>query len=119
VESLKWGVCVCVATGGMGVFIGSIGRFLHVGSGDWVKVDGQAGAILALPCTTSMIPKYSSSLPPFTLPPSLRRFFGKVGLHGDPLGPLGWVMAHALLWSCGGPWWHDSWYLIYNSPFYP
>jgi hypothetical protein len=47
VESLKWGVCVCVATGGMGVFIGSIGWFLHVGSGDWVKVDGQAGAILA------------------------------------------------------------------------
>jgi hypothetical protein len=40
VETIQSGVCVCDATRGMGVFIGSKGRFPCVGSGSRVEMEG-------------------------------------------------------------------------------
>jgi hypothetical protein len=53
---------VCNGTGGMGVFIGAIARLPRVGSGAHIEVEGWVYTFLL--CTTSMIPEFSSSLPP-------------------------------------------------------
>jgi hypothetical protein len=64
VETLQSGECVCVcdATGGTGVFIGTIGQFPPIGSGARIEVEGRSAGFL--PCIASMILEYSSSLPP-------------------------------------------------------
>jgi hypothetical protein len=66
VESLKLGVCV--ATGVMGVFIGSIGRFPRVGSGVCVEVEGRAATTLAGQLPSSHVPPQQFwNIPPHSL----------------------------------------------------
>jgi hypothetical protein len=99
VESVKLGVCV--ATGVMGVFIGSIGRFPRVGSGVCVEVEGRAATTLAGQLPSSHVPPQQfwniPLTPSFTLPTSFRTFHGKVGSAGRPIDPLGLDLGPCLL----------------------
>jgi hypothetical protein len=102
-ELCKWnlGSGMCVLQPGVhGVFLGDIGQFPHIGSGARVEVEGQRPPHAAADRFSPMYHLNDSRIfllaPSFMLPPSLRRFRGKVGPvdHrvgpvGHPLGPLG------------------------------